>query len=66
MAPSATTESIGDVVVPVAKSVEKEEIEHVHGGEGKTPLEAISHGSLVHPGEFDIRTLLENRYEVMF
>lgn len=54
MAPSATTESVGDVIVPVTKGAEKkEEIEHVHGGEGKTPLEAISHGSLVHPGKSD-------------
>lgn len=48
MAPSATTE----ILVPVAKSGVVEQLEkHVHGAEDKTPLEAISHGPLVHPGE---------------
>ncbi len=49
MAPSATTE----ILVPVAESGVAEQPEkHVHGAEDKTPLQAISHGPLVHPGEF--------------
>lgn len=48
MAPSATSE----VVVPEMKvGVAKQPEKHVHGAEDKTPLEAISHGPLVHPGE---------------
>jgi hypothetical protein len=48
MAPSATTE----ILVPLAKSGVMEQLEnHVHGAEDKTPLEAISHGPLVHQGE---------------
>jgi len=49
MAPSATTE----VLAPLAKSgvVEQQPEKHVHGAEEKTPLEAISHGPLVYPGE---------------
>lgn len=44
MAPSATAE-IGQEVA--TKQPEK----HVHGAEDKTPLEAISHGPLIHPGK---------------
>jgi hypothetical protein len=49
MAPSATE----DIVVPVSKvGGEEAPVEkHVHGAEDKTPLEAISHGPLIHPGE---------------
>jgi len=48
MAPSASTE----LVVPVSKvGFVKDSEVHVHGGEGKTPLEAISHGPLIHPGK---------------
>jgi hypothetical protein len=43
MAPSATNETTTGAIGP--------EI-HVHGGEDKTPLEAISHGPLVLEGEF--------------
>lgn len=32
-------------------AIDQDTIVHVHGGEGKTPLEAISHGDLVLPGE---------------
>ena len=47
MAPSATSE----LVVPTSKvEVAKQPEQHVHGAEGKTPLEAISHGPLIHPG----------------
>jgi hypothetical protein len=47
MAPSATS----DLIVPTSKvEVSKQPEEHVHGGENKTPLEAISHGPQVHPG----------------
>ena len=47
MAPSATSE----IVVPVSKvDVAKQPEQHVHGAEDKTPLEAISHGPLIHPG----------------
>lgn len=45
MAPSATSE----IVVPeVAKQQVKK---HVHGGEDKTPLEAISHGPIIQAGK---------------
>lgn len=44
MAPSATTD-----IVPSEVGVKQ--FEHVHGAENKTPLEAISHGGLVQPGE---------------
>jgi hypothetical protein len=48
MAPSATTELITpESKVGVAKQPEK----HVHGAEDKSPLEAISHGPITHPGE---------------
>lgn len=48
MAPSAITEiTFPESKVGTAKQPEK----HVHGAEDKTPLEAISHGSLIHPGE---------------
>jgi hypothetical protein len=51
MAPSATTEIIACASkVGVAEEIEK----HVHGGEGKTPLEAISQGPLIHPGEVSL------------
>jgi len=47
MAPSATVE----IVTPLSKvEISKQPEHHVHGAEDKTPLEAISHGSLVHPG----------------
>jgi hypothetical protein len=47
MAPSATSE----LVVPTSKvEVAKQPEQHVHGAEDKTPLEAISHGPLIHPG----------------
>ncbi|TVY83807.1 Meiotically up-regulated protein [Lachnellula suecica] len=42
MAPSATSET----VMPV---ISKQPETHVHGAEDKTPLEAISHGPLIHP-----------------
>lgn len=46
MAPSATAESD----IPVSKvEVSQEPQKHVHGGENKTPLEAISHGTIL-PG----------------
>lgn len=52
MAPSATREEVQlplqlSSKVGVAPRSEK----HAHGGEGKTPLEAISQGPLVLPGE---------------
>jgi hypothetical protein len=48
MAPSATTDlTIPESKVGVAKQPEK----HVHGAEDKSPLEAISHGTITHPGE---------------
>lgn len=49
MAPSATSEIMVPVVSKVGEAMEEEK--HVHGGEGKTPLEAISHGPLIQPGE---------------
>jgi len=54
MAPSATTEiAIPDSKVGVVQQPEA----HVHGAEDKTPLEAISHGPLIHPGE-SLRVIL--------
>jgi len=53
MAPSATSSS-DEIVVQVAKvgeRVDVKEEKHAHGAEDKTPLEAISHGPLVMPGE---------------
>lgn len=47
MAPSATVETT-DVVVNLEKKVD------VSKGLDQTPLEAISHGPLVFPGEFRI------------
>jgi hypothetical protein len=47
MAPSATAEmTVSTSKVEVAAQPEK----HVHGAEEKTPLEAISHGPLIHRG----------------
>ena len=47
MAPSATSQ----LVVPASnEEVTKQPVQHVHGAEDKTPLEAISHGPLIHPG----------------
>jgi hypothetical protein len=46
MAPSATS----DIVVPEG-GVAKQHVEHVHGAEEKTPLEAISHGPIIQTGE---------------
>lgn len=47
MAPSATAELATSLSkVEISKQPEK----HVHGAEDKTPLEAISHGPLIHPG----------------
>jgi len=47
MAPSATTEFANPALrVEVSKQPET----NVKGAEGKTPLEAISHGPLIHPG----------------
>lgn len=47
MAPSATAE----LVVPTSKvELAKQPEQHVHGAEDKTPLEALSHGPLIHPG----------------
>jgi hypothetical protein len=47
MAPSATIEMATSISkVEISKEPEK----HVHGAQDKTPLEAISHGPLIHPG----------------
>ena len=55
MAPSATSE----IVVPTSKvDVAKQSEQHVHGAEDKTPLEAISHGPLIHPGMIVLVILL--------
>jgi hypothetical protein len=45
MAPSATA----DMTASTSK-VEVTPEKHVHGAEEKTPLEAISHGPLIHRG----------------
>lgn len=56
MAPSATIDELATSVseVNISKIPEK----HVHGAEDKTPLEAISHGPLMHPGMLSIFDLL--------
>lgn len=46
MAPSATSE-----IVAPAMGVAKQVGKHIHGAVEKTPLEAISHGPIVQPGE---------------
>jgi hypothetical protein len=47
MTPSATAA----LVTPLSKvEVSRHPEKHVHGAEDKTPLEAISHGPLLHPG----------------
>lgn len=53
MAPSATQEvELPITTAKVGVSIETTTPEtHVHGGEGKTPLEAISHGPLIQPGK---------------
>lgn len=47
MAPSATSE----FNKPITAKQQPEK--HVHGAEDKTPLEAISQGSLIQPGEIE-------------
>ena len=55
MSPSATTE----LVTPLSKvEISKEPEKHVHGAEDKSPLEAISHGPLIHPGMASLFTEL--------
>ena len=49
MAPSATSEIVVSEVGVAKQAAEK----HVHGAEGKTPLEAISHGPIVQSGKRD-------------
>ncbi|CZT41416.1 related to novobiocin biosynthesis protein novR [Rhynchosporium secalis] len=64
MAPSATS----DIVVPALSKVgevQKQAQAHVHGAEGKTPLEAISHGNTVLPGIPTFQTLAEERKHVL-
>jgi hypothetical protein len=55
MAPSATTELVAQI--PKAE-VTKVPEEHVHGAEDKTPLEAISHGPLIHPGTVSLASVV--------
>ncbi|KLJ10235.1 L-fuculose-phosphate aldolase, partial [Blastomyces silverae] len=53
MSPTAVTEITVPVNNPIAKSKEdqqKTEPQHVHGGEGLTALQAISHGGIALPG----------------
>ena len=63
MAPSAITEEVTlvpertKVGVAIASEPQVPE-KHVHGGQGKTPLEAISQGPLVQPGENNVYLLL--------
>jgi hypothetical protein len=54
MAPSATSE----ITVPVvSKVVETKPVAEKNDALQKTPLEAISHGPLIHPGEYICRSL---------
>lgn len=51
MAPTATE----TLVTSLSKvEVSKAPATHVHGAEDKTPLEAISHGPLLHPGMINL------------
>jgi len=62
MAPSATSE----LVVPTSKvEVAKQPEQHVHGAEDKTPLEAISHGPLIHPGIPTFASHAEHRRHIL-
>jgi len=62
MAPSATSEiDVTESKVGVAPQLEI----HVHGAEDKTPLEAISHGSLIHPGIPTFATHAEHRKHIL-
>lgn len=49
MAPSATSDLVAESKVG-AKVESSQPEKHVHGAENKTPLEAISHGPLIHSG----------------
>lgn len=49
MAPSAVETALPVSKLEISEKQEHEE-RHVHGGQDKTPLEAISHGPLIHPG----------------
>lgn len=66
MAPSATTEEVQFSLSTTAKvgvAASEHEIEkHAHGGEGKTPLEAISQGPLIHAGEEDTFSLNSGKF----
>ena len=53
MAPSATSE----IVAPEVGVAKNHEI-HIHGAEDKTPLQAISHGPILQPGERPILLFL--------
>jgi len=71
MAPSATTEEVQFVLptsskVGVATAASEPEGEKTQkGGEGKTALEAISHGPLVHPGE-EASIFISSHFVVVF
>jgi hypothetical protein len=55
MAPSATND-FATLATGLKKdvAVSKEPEVHVHGGEGKTPLEAISHGPIIMEGKLTL------------
>lgn len=65
MAPSATS----DIVVPTVSETKvgatKQPEKHVHGAQDKTPLEAISHGPLIHPGIPTFSTFAEERAHIL-
>jgi len=63
MAPTATTEA----VIPTSKVgvVVSQPKAHVHGAEDKTPLEAISHGPLIHPGIPTFTNHAEHRKHIL-
>jgi len=60
MAPSAT-----EIVIPVQDEISKQPEKHVHGAEDKTPLEAISHGPLIHPGIPTFSSYEEHRKHIL-
>jgi len=64
MAPTATTTLAGENS-DFAKNLKSQPVEHVHGGEGLTPLEAISHGPVVAQGIPTFSSFAEHRRHIL-
>lgn len=69
MAPGATlTETLSqptNIILPTKSDISSTPENHVHGGEGLTPLEAISHGSNTLPGIPTFSTHQEHREHIL-